>query len=61
MCYPISLKRTPTAIDAIENASAGSTKNKVSGMGVKKRKNGRPRKGRDGDTLFPAGNYGPTD
>jgi hypothetical protein len=51
----------PTAIDAIANAAAGAAKNKVSGMGVKKRKAGRPRKGRDGGALFPAGNYGPSD
>ena len=51
----------PTAIDAIANAAAGAAKNKVEGMGVKKRKAGRPRRGRGGGALFPAGNYGPSD
>ena len=51
----------PTAIDAIANAATSAAKNKVEGMGVKKRKAGRPRKGRDGGALFPAGNYGPSD
>jgi hypothetical protein len=41
--------------------ATSAAKNKVSGMGVKKRKAGRPRKGRDGGALFPAGNYGPSD
>ena len=50
----------PTVIDAIANAGTGAAKNKVSGMGTKKRKPGRP-KGRDGGALFPAGNYGPID
>ncbi len=50
----------PTAIDAIANAAAGAAKNKVSGMGTKKRKPGRP-KGRGGGALFPVGNYGPSD
>jgi hypothetical protein len=52
---------TPTAIDAIANAATSTAKNKVSGMGAKKRKAGRTRKGRDGGALFPAGNYGPSD
>jgi hypothetical protein len=51
----------PTAIDAIANAATSVAKNKVEGMGVKKRKAGRPRKGRGGGALFPAGNYGPSD
>ena len=51
----------PSAIDAIASAATSAAKNKVSGMGVKKRKAGRPRKGRDGGALFPAGNYGPSD
>ena len=46
----------PAIIDAASNA----TKVKVEGMGVK-RKAGRPRKGRGGGALFPAGNYGPGD
>jgi hypothetical protein len=50
----------PTVIDAIANAAAGAAKNKVSGMGTKKHKPGRP-KGRGGGALFPAGNYGPSD
>jgi hypothetical protein len=50
----------PTAIDAIANAATSAAKNKVEGMGVKKRKAGRP-KGRGGGALFPAGNYGPRD
>ena len=50
----------PTAIDAIANAATSAAKNKVSGMGTKKRKPGRP-KGRGGGALFPAGNYGPSD
>jgi hypothetical protein len=50
----------PTAIDAIANAATSAAKNKVEGMGVKKRKAGRP-KGRGGGALFPAGNYGPSD
>jgi hypothetical protein len=50
----------PTAIDAIANAATSAAKNKVEGMGVKKRKAGRP-KGRGGGALFPAGNYGPGD
>ena len=51
----------PTAIDAIANAATSAAKNKVEGMGAKKRKAGRPRKGRGGGALFPAGNYGPND
>jgi hypothetical protein len=50
----------PTAIDAIANAATSAAKNKVEGMGAKKRKAGRP-KGRGGGALFPAGNYGPSD
>ena len=50
----------PTAIDAIANAATSAAKNKVEGMGAKKRKAGRP-KGRGGGALFPAGNYGPND
>ena len=46
----------PTAIDAIASAATSAAKNKVEGMGAKKRKAGRP-KGRGGDALFPAGNY----
>ena len=51
----------PTAIDAIANAATSAAKNKVEGMGAKKRKAGRPRKGRGGGALFPAGNYGASD
>ena len=47
----------PAIIDAASNAAKG----KVEGMGAKKRKVGRPRKGRGGGALFPAGNYGPSD
>ena len=50
----------PTVINAIANASTSAAKNKVEGMGAKKRKAGRP-KGRDGGALFPAGNYGASD
>ena len=50
----------PAAIDAIANAATSAAKNKVEGMGAKKRKAGRP-KGRGGGALFPAGNYGPND
>ena len=50
----------PTAIDAIANAATSAAKNKVEGMGAKKRKAGRP-KGRGGGALFPTGNYGPSD
>jgi hypothetical protein len=46
----------PAIIDAASNAAKG----KVEGMG-RKRKAGRPRKGRGGGALFPAGNYGPGD
>ena len=46
----------PAIIDAASNAAKG----KVEGMGVRKRKAGRP-KGRGGGALFPAGNYGPGD
>jgi len=51
----------PAAIDAIANAATSAAKNKVEGMGAKKRKAGRPRKGRGGGALFPADNYGPND
>ena len=46
---------------AIIDAAAGAVKGKVStiGSGAKKRKAGRPRKGRGGGALFPAGNYRP--
>ena len=44
----------------IIDAAAGALKDKVEGMGAKKRKAGRP-KGRGGGALFPAGNYGPGD
>jgi len=50
----------PTAIDAIANAATSAAKNKVEGMGVKKRKAGRP-KGRGGGALFPTDNYGASD
>jgi hypothetical protein len=50
----------PSAIDAIANAATSAAKNKVEGMGAKKRKAGRP-KGRGGGALFPAGNYGASD
>ena len=46
----------PAIIDAASNAAKG----KVEGMG-RKRKAGRPRKGRGGGALFPAGNYGASD
>ena len=46
----------PAIIDAASNAAKG----KVEGMG-RKLKAGRPRKGRGGGALFPAGNYGPDD
>ena len=46
----------PAIIDAASNAAKG----KVEGMGVRKRKAGRP-KGRGGGALFPAGNYGASD
>ncbi len=46
----------PVIIDAVSNASKG----KVEGMD-RKRKAGRPRKGRGGGPLFPAGTYGPGD
>jgi len=45
---------------AVIDAAAGAVKGKVEGMG-RKRKAGRPRKGRGGGALFPAGNYGPND
>ena len=52
----------PGAIDAIGNAAAGAGKGQVSAIvSGAKRKAGRPRKGRGGGTLFPAGNYGPSD
>ena len=50
----------PVAIDAIANAATSAAKDKVNGMGAKKRKAERP-KGRGGGALFPAGNYGPND
>jgi hypothetical protein len=50
----------PSAIDAIASAATSAAKNKVEGMGAKKRKAGRP-KGRGGGALFPAGNYGASD
>ncbi len=48
---------------AIIDAAVGAVQGKVStiGSGAKKRKVGRPRKGRGGGALFPAGNYGPGD
>jgi hypothetical protein len=47
---------------AIIDAAAGAVKGKVSTIGSgSKRKAGRPRKGRGGGALFPAGNYGPSD
>jgi len=46
---------------AVIDAAAGAVKGKVEGMGAKKRKAGRPRKGRGGGALFPAGNYGASD
>jgi len=49
-----------TAIDTIANTATSAAKNKVEGMGAKKRKAGRP-KDRGGGALFPAGNYGPRD
>ena len=49
-----------TVAPAIIDAAAGAVKGKVEGMG-RKRKAGRPRKGRGGGALFPAGNYGPND
>ena len=45
---------------AIIDAASNEAKGKVEGMGAK-RKAGRPRKGRGGGALFPAGNYGPND
>ena len=50
------------AIDDIGSAATSTAKDKVNGMGAKrKRKVGRPRKGRGGGALFPTGNYGPSD
>ncbi len=46
---------------AVIDTAAGAVKGKVEGMGAKKHKAGRPRKGRGGGALFPAGNYGPND
>jgi hypothetical protein len=46
---------------AIIDAAAGAVKGKVEGMGWKKRRAVKPRKGRGGGALFPAGNYGPND
>jgi hypothetical protein len=47
---------------AIIDAAAGAVKGKVATIGSgRKRKAGRPRKGRGGGALFPAGNYGPGD
>ena len=52
----------PSAIDAIASAATSAAKDKVNGMGAKrKRKVGRPRQGRGGGALFPAGNYGAND
>ena len=47
----------PAIIDVASNAAKG----KVEGMGARKRKAGRPRKGRGGGALFLAGNYGASD
>ena len=47
---------------AIIDAAAGAAKGQVSTIGSgSKRKAGRPRKGRGGGALFPAGNYGASD
>ena len=46
---------------AIIDAAAGAVKGKVEGMGWKKRRAVKPRKGRGGGALFPAGNYGVND
>ena len=47
---------------AIIDAAAGAAKGQVSTIGSgSKRKAGRPRKGRGGGALFPAGNYGVND
>jgi hypothetical protein len=55
-------KVAPSAIDAIANAATSAAKDKVATIGSgSKRKAGRPRKGRGGGALFPAGNYGPGD
>jgi len=52
----------PGAIDAIANAASNAAKGQVEAIGSgAKRKAGRPRKGRGGGALFPAGNYGPND
>jgi len=52
----------PGAIDAIANAATSAAKGQVEAIGSgAKRKAGRPRKGRGGGALFPAGNYGPND
>ena len=52
----------PAAIDAIANAATSAAKGQVEAIGSgAKRKAGRPRKGRGGGALFPAGNYGPND
>jgi len=48
----------PASIDAASNAAKGQVESIGSGS---KRKAGRPRKGRGGGALFPAGNYGPHD
>jgi hypothetical protein len=48
----------PAIIDAASNAAKGQVATIGSGS---KRKAGRPRKGRGGGALFPAGNYGPND
>ncbi len=50
-----------TVAPAIIDASSNVAKGKVEGMGAKKLKAGRPRKGRGGGALFPAGNYGASD
>jgi hypothetical protein len=47
---------------AIIDATSGVAKDKVATIGSgSKLKAGRPRKGRGGGALFPAGNYGPND
>jgi hypothetical protein len=45
---------------SIIDAAAGALKDKVEGMGAKKRKAGRP-KGQGGGALFSVGNYGSSD
>ena len=48
---------SPTTIDTIASSGTSASKDKVPGMGAKKRKPGRPRKGRGVGALFPGGNY----